>query len=73
MLELMASRVIRQGAEVLELYRVTRRDGATDCFRLVWAEARFEAGRKPAMLDVRDFPGTAANGARALAAFMKAR
>jgi hypothetical protein len=69
MLELIASRLIRKDAEVLELYRVARKDNATECYRLVWADAVPVTGRKARLLDVRDFRGAT----RALAAFHKAK
>ena len=99
MLELMESKIIRNGMEVLELYRVLRAEWshstAIPCghtvtgYRLVWADATPDHtrkarvwsadavpppryGQKPRLLDVRDYTA-ANNGARAIAAFRKAR
>jgi hypothetical protein len=69
MLELITSKVIRNGAEVLELYRVAGYRGATECYRLIWADAVPQRGRKARLLDVKDFP----RADRAVLVFNKAR
>ena len=70
-IERLASRAIRQGAEMLELYLVRRTDGVADCYRLAWVEPP-QRGRKRAMLDCRDFTGQRA-ASNAMAAFVKAK
>ena len=74
MLELLNSRLVQNGAEVLELYRVAGYRDATDCYRLVWADAAPCEGRSKArLLDVRDYPATDSGIRRAFAMYARAR